>query len=165
MRPDFGFDFKARVFPLVNKHRQQGALLLTSIVILVLFALLSAAMASLIRVSDTSTAQEVLSVRALLSAQSGANRFLACMASSAAPNRCTACGASVTYLWVNAGGAANNGLASCSASVTCQQLCDPGSGCTLMPGMGNYVDLSVDGNCGSGDTVARRSVEVRYNIQ
>lgn len=156
---------KTRAFAALNKGRQQGALLLTCIVILVLFSLFSAAMASLIRVSDTSTAQEVLSVRALLSAQSGANRFLACMASNTAANRCTACGAPIMYLWVNAGGTANNGLAGCSVDITCQQLCDTSAGCTLAPGMGNYVDLSVGGKCGSGDTVASRSVEVRYNIQ
>lgn len=149
----------------LSNKQQEGALLLTCIVILVLFSLLSAAMASLIRVSDTSTAQEVLSVRALHSAQSGASRFLHCMANSAAANRCSACGAPITYAWANAGSAMDNGLAGCTAQVSCEQLCVTSAGCVLTPGMENYVDLAVSGQCGITGVNARRTVEVRYNLQ
>lgn len=153
-----------RLTSLKKISHQSGALLITSIVIMVLFSLLSAAMVSLIRVGDTATAQEVISMRALFSAQSGANRYLNCLAETGAAATCGSCGAAITYNWPNSAGAEDDGLAGCSAAVTCRQLCDPGSGCTLQPGMGNYFDISVQGQCGPAASLARRTVDVRYGL-
>lgn len=144
--------------------KQQGALLITSIVIMVLFSLLSAAMVSLIRVGDTATAQEVISMRALMSAQSGANRYLNCLAETGVAATCTSCGANTIYNWPNSAGSADDGLAGCIAAITCRQLCDTSGTCVLQPGMGNYFDISVQGQCGPAANVARRTVDVRYGL-
>lgn len=126
---------------------QSGVSLVLAIFIIVVLSLLAAAMLRTMSAGTENVAREVLSTRAFLSAESGAQMRLnelfmggvACTASCAAPAVRNYGG---TTAWLN-----------CSAQVSC---------CRYNPGTGdNYYKLESIGRCGPASDPAVRVVDVR----
>ena len=132
--------------PKLPKH-QHGASLVLAIFIIVVLSLLAAAMLRTISAGSENVAREVVSTRAFLTAESGAEARLndLFMGGVACTDACSAPGVK------NYGGNAN--WLNCSAQVSC---------CRYNPGTGeNYYQLESVGRCGPAGDRAVRVVEVR----
>lgn len=127
-----------RQSPAFSRARsQRGAALLFAIAIIVIASLLGAAMARLVRIEQLGVAREVLSTRAMLAADSAAQRVLAQLFGGAA------CGSNMA----NYDFAVVAGLAGCSARVDCTELASVPEA--------TYAVIAT-GSCGSDDPAVRR---------
>ncbi len=124
-------------------HRQAGLSLPAVIVIVVILGIVGAGLVNLTATSNVAVGNEVLSIRAFMAAESGAQNGMA-------------------RLFPLGGGAAqcntlnvnfnNAGLIGCSASITC-------TGPVSIGGHDMYT-LTSTGQCGSGESVASRTLRV-----
>lgn len=131
-----------------KRDNQRGASIITALFVLVVLTLLAAVMLDVVSASSESVAREVTSTRALLFAESGAQRRLSDIFNDSAS--CGACSGSPTTVDYGGGG---NWLGSCSATVSC---------CSLAPGDGRtYYRISSQGHCGQGADRATRVIEVQ----
>lgn len=127
--------------------RQRGAALLFAIAILVVASLLGAAMVRMLRIEQQTVAREVLSTRALLAADSAAQRALQQLFVNS-----VAC--ADLSLPVNTGGFASiSGLNNCTVVVACIPYDAGGS-------TGLYYAINATGRCGPTGDQAVRQVEV-----
>ena len=144
----------------MQSHQQQGAMLIMVIMITVVMGVLGAAMVSMLGVSNTMVAKEVIAIRALMSANSGANKAMECVVAN---NSCTGgCdggdGAegdlyswAADARWPPAGADTTDyGLAGCTATIQCTAVA------------GGYFDIVSTGVCGETHP-ATRVVSVRIN--
>lgn len=121
--------------------------MLFAIAIIVVASLLGAAMVRMLRIDQDAVARDVLSTRALLAADSAAQRAM---------NRLFVQGIACANLAqpanaINFSGV--SGLDSCSAAVTCTQYTSPASADSL------YTIRAI-GRCGPANDQATRQVEV-----
>jgi MSHA biogenesis protein MshP len=124
------------------RSRQRGAAMMFAIAILVIASLLGAGIAKLVRLEQLGVAREVISTRALLAADSGAQRALAQLFGG------TACAANMADYDFSS----IDGLNDCSAHIDCT-LYDPGGASASM------YRVVARGRCSNADPAARR-VEV-----
>jgi MSHA biogenesis protein MshP len=127
--------------------KAQGFSIIMAVFILVVLSLLAAAMMSIMSAGSDSVAREVLSSRAFMAAQSGAERKLSEIFPASAPINTAQCQAT-TYTDFN-------GLAGCSnASVVVQ--------CNIVTvNAVNYFTVTSEGRCGPNAEPAVRVVEVQ----
>ena len=130
----------------VKLHKQSGISLVLALFILVVLSMLGAAMMNLLSVNSDSVAREVASTRALMAANSGAERNLsAILPPGGATNTSQCVAASTSY------GAM--GLMGCSdVSVTCELTTEAGV---------NYFMITSTGSCGPSGDEATRVVRVQ----
>jgi MSHA biogenesis protein MshP len=126
-----------------REHSSQAGLgLVSAIFLIVVVAALVVAITGMVRSSAEVFAQEVVSYRAFLAAESGAqlglNRLFA-------PAGAGACG---NWNW----DLSDFGLPSCEASVACRAETVAGT---------NYYTLESDGRCDVGNFIAERGILVR----
>lgn len=118
---------------------QRGLGLISAIFLILVVAVLAVGIASLVRTASVAFAQDVLSTRALLAAQSGAelglNRLYAPVGTGSCTNRSFALS-----------GAGQNG---CTATVTCT---------TTVVNGAPYYSLESRGRCDAGEVAERRLV-------
>ncbi len=126
---------------MFRKH-QSGIGLIAAIFLIVVAAVLTGAIASMVRTSSSAFVQDVLSLQAFAAAESGAqlglNRVFAPEGSGSCVDR--------TFTFEAAG------LEGCEASVTCRV--------TVIDAVAHY-DLESTGRCVAGSGSAQRSVLVR----
>lgn len=140
--------------------KQQGFSIAMAIFVLVILAMLGAAMARIVAQGQESVAREVVSIRALMAAESGAERGLQAVLSGA-----SACGGdlsnpptSYAALGFSQWSMSGDGLAGCSADVSCgETLADNNQDGTDTP---HYTIRSI-GSCGPSGSQAVRIVEVQ----
>jgi MSHA biogenesis protein MshP len=119
--------------------RQSGASLVIATFVLVVLGLLAAVMINLLSAGSESVAREVLSTRALFTAESGAQAKLNQI--FVGGGNCTTTDPAIT------------GIAGCSASiVACSSV--------LVNGV-NYYTISSEGRCGPASEQAVRIIEVQ----
>jgi MSHA biogenesis protein MshP len=146
--PNRRFDQLQRFHP----QRQRGVAMLFAIALIVVASLLGVAMMRMLRVEQLGVATEVLSTRALLAADSAAQRALGqlfggtvtCANLSLASNAMT---------FTTSGGASITGLDNCNASVVCRSFTTPVTANT-------YFSIRATGSCGPASDRATRQVEV-----
>lgn len=151
---------KSAVQIFMNRRRQLGASIPAAIFVLVVVAMLGSAMVKILNQGQQSIAREVLSMRALMAAESGAERGLTEVL-EVNPAACTGTmlnpPASLTSLSIDWSMVAP-GMASCDVQVSCglTQLDSDNDG-TLE----NYYTLRSTGACGPPSDRAFRIVEVQ----
>ena len=132
-----------RECPAILAYRERGVSLVAMLAVIVLLALVAAGLVRLVATSQVAVGNEVLSLRAFLAAESVAQNAMNRLfpLDGSAP----VCGpVSVTFTAA--------GLAGCSAQATC-------SGPVSIQGRDIYRVTST-GTCGSGEAVARRTIQV-----
>ena len=136
------------MFPATYKMRgrQQGVSLIMAIFIIVVLSLLGAVMIKLLKTGAGSIAREVISTRALLAAESGAQRQLVAIFPPGSSNSNTAaCQLGVNYTMA--------ALISCNnVVVDCEYVTVDGT---------NYFTITSTGRCGPVGEEAVRIVEVQ----
>ena len=125
-----------------NPHQQRGIGLVAAIFLIMVSALLSLAIARSVRTSSGAFSVEILSERALLAAESGAELSLNRLFAPSGASNCTAQNYPLTDL----------GLPACNASVRCDAVTVDG---------GDFFTITSDGRCDAGDLIAHRQVIVR----
>jgi MSHA biogenesis protein MshP len=124
------------------RSRQRGVGLIAAVFLIVVVAALAVAIASLVRSNSNSFARDVLSYRAFLAADSGAqlalNRVFAPVGAPSCATR--------TYAFTQ------TGLEGCRAIVTCSAL--------VVAGQQRY-DVESHGRCTTATDVAERRIDVR----
>jgi MSHA biogenesis protein MshP len=121
---------------------------LTAVFVLIVAGLLGAAMVRLLRSGELAIALEVVSVRALHAAESGAQRKLNEVLLGSGP---AACAGVDSWTWP-----ASTVLDGCSATVDCRSFVT-GTGET-------FIELSSTGQCGAGEQLASRTVDVQVRL-
>lgn len=150
----------AAVQPFACRRRQSGASIPAAIFVLVVVAMLGSAMVQILNQGQQSIAREVLSMRALMAAESGAERGLT-QVLEGDPATCTGTmlnpPASLTPLFIS-WSLSVAGMTSCDVEVSCglTQLDSDNDG-TLE----NYYTLRSTGACGPPSDRAFRIVEVQ----
>lgn len=123
-------------------RKQTGLGIASALFFIVVISLLLASLSNLLRTDDTAFGQEVLSLRAFLAAESGAqlaaNRLIP-------PNGVSSCG-NTNYSFTR------SGLLGCEATVTCIATTVAGK---------NYYTITSTGRCQSGDQSASREIQIR----
>lgn len=137
-----GVSAPARIEPRVSRRRQQGIGLVAAIFLIVVVAVLVVAITRMVRTSSAAFTQDVISHRAYLAAESGAELGLNRVFAPAGAPSCT------TWNW----DLSALGLNDCQASVDCRS--------ELVGGTPHYT-LESSGRCDAGDVVAERHVLVR----
>jgi len=130
-----------------HRQRQRGAAMLFAIAFIVVASLLGAAMVRMLRVEQVGVATDVLSTRALLAADSAAQRAL---------NQLFVGSISCANLSLpaNTPGFGNvSGLNNCTVAVACTPYTTPASANT-------YYSIITTGSCGPANDPATRRVEV-----
>jgi len=122
--------------------RQEGLGLVSAIFLIVVVGLLVVAITSMVRTSAEAFAQDIMSHRAFLAAESGVQLGLNRVFAPAGVGSCA------NWNWDLAG----SGLLSCDATVACRAEVVAGN---------NYFTLESDGRCDVGGYVAERRVLVR----
>jgi MSHA biogenesis protein MshP len=145
--PNQSFDYLQR-FPL---RRQRGAMLLFAIAILVVASLLGVAMVRMLRVEQVGVATDVISTRALLAADSAAQRAMWQLFVANSNPTTTNCNNTVNNSTINF---TAGGLANCTATVTCTPFSAPALSAN------NYFSIRATGSCGPAVDRATRQVEV-----
>lgn len=129
-------------YSYVTYRKQKGLGIASALFFIVVISLLLASLANLLRSDDAAFSQEVLSLRAFLAAESGAqlaaNRLLP-------PNGVSSCGIT-NYTFTR------SGLLGCQADVTC---------IATTVASNNYYTITSTGNCSSGDLSASREIQIR----
>jgi len=141
------------VRPLQTPKQQAGFSLPVAVFVVVIMALLAAAIVQLSSRNNLSSAQEVFSVRAFYSAESGASWAMSQLFfnSAGSANKAfsdTRCSGSVNGATLTL---PSPGLAGCSATLTCVAETEGATG---------YYRVVSAGSCGSGQVQASRVVEV-----
>lgn len=123
--------------------------MLFAIAIIVVASLLGAAMMRMLRIDQEAVARDVLSTRALLAADSAAQRAMnrIFVGGTTPSQNCSNIvnGSSITFTV--------DGLRNCSATITCVPLTAPAS-------VDNYYTVRATGRCGPVGDEATRQVEV-----
>ena len=120
-----------------NKTAQRGFSIVLAVFIILVGGLLAGALINTNSISADAVAREVLSTRALLEAESAAQRFVQTIAPGAT------CPANVNNWALTPG---------CTSTVTCTSVTVQ----TI-----NYFTVTAQGSCGVGSDLAVRRVEVR----
>lgn len=132
------------------KRGQQGLSLLLVVFSILLLAVLGGAMVQLMTVSSDSVAREVLSARAFMAAESGAQRLLSDIWQSGPAACTTTAGVRQTHAL------AFSGLPSCrTISVDCVYVQVPASTGSF------FYTLISSGSCGPAGDAATRVIEVQ----
>ncbi|MCZ6640527.1 MAG: hypothetical protein O7G86_20505 [Gammaproteobacteria bacterium] len=126
----------------MNKRKDVGLGLVSAIFMIVVVSVLVMAIVRTVRTSADLFAQDVVSHRAFLAAESGAQLGLNRLFAPAGSGSCT------DQVWL----LDDVGLPSCQASVACRSETVAGN---------NYYTLASDGRCDVGGVVAERRVLVR----
>jgi MSHA biogenesis protein MshP len=138
----------ANIQPFKGRTAQQGVSLILAIFIIVGLSLLGAAMMNLSKTGADTVAREVISTRALLAAESGAQRLLNEIFPPGSSTANTApCFAPPLYTW--------EGLTGCEnvkVDLDCQSISVDGV---------NYFTVTSTGHCGPVDDQAVRVVEIK----
>lgn len=139
-------------------HQQHGFSIPMAIFVMVVLAMLGTAMMRIVGQGQENIAREVVSMRALMAAESGAERGLQAVLEAGA-----ACGGDLSnppasyadlFVWDFAGA----GLAGCSANVDCAQtLADNNLDGTPTP----HYTIRSEGRCGPAGNQAARIIEVQ----
>ncbi len=123
-------------------RKQRGLGIATALFFIVVIALLLISLSNLLRSDDAAFSQEVLSLRAFLAAESGAqlgaNRLIP-------PNGVSSC-ATTTYTFTR------SGLLGCEAEVICV---------VTTVAANNYYTITSTGSCSYGQHSASREVQIR----
>ena len=133
---------------LALQTSQRGVSLVMAVFIIVVLSLLAAALIRILSAGEESVAREVLSTRAFLTAQSGAQLRLSDIFTGgvACTNTCPTTGAQ------NYGGFGNSNWLNCEASVSC---------CRVQPAGGDiHYRIVSTGRCGPAGERAARVVEI-----
>lgn len=123
-------------------RKSRGLGLVAAIFLIMVSALLALAIARSVRTSSGAFSVEILSERALLAAESGAELSLNRLFAPAGSASCTTQAYSLTDL----------GMPACEATVSCTT--------TVVDGTDFYT-INSDGRCDAGDLIAHRQVLVR----
>lgn len=135
----------------VDRTKQQGVSLVLAIFILVVLSLLGAAMIKILSAGADTVAREVISTRAFLAAESGAQRQLNAIFTPGAATNLAACADAANTPRTNT--YTLGGLLTCAdASVVCEYQ--------LVDGI-NYFTVASTGRCGPVGDQAVRIVEVQ----
>ncbi len=126
-----------------QRARQRGAAMLFAIAIIVVASLLGAGIARMVRFEQLSVAREVLSTRALLAADSGAQLAVASLFGGAS---CSTAVNSSSYSFNGI-----SGLGNCSASIACTRYDASGVGVPEAS-----YSIVATGSCGANDPAVRR---------
>jgi len=127
-----------------SARRQRGAAMLFAIAIIVVASLLGAAMVRMLRVEQVGVARDVLSTRALLAADSAAQKAMYDLFQSG--STCVSPGPSISFTGIS-------GLNNCSATSACTSFTATGSS-------KKYYSVRTTGTCGSNTDPATRQIEV-----
>jgi MSHA biogenesis protein MshP len=128
-------------------NRQKGSSIMMAIFVLIVVGLLGSAMVSLLNQSEEGVAREVVSMRALMAAESGAERGLQQALGGACP------GTGVTLApMLNWSFASSTGLQGCDAVVSCAAQLIDGT---------NYYTIKSHGECGPADSRAHRIIQLQ----
>ncbi len=125
-------------------QREGGSALLMAIFVLVVVALLGAGMVSLLKNADESVAREVISTRALLTAESGAQRKIQQLFPTSGSPDCSA----ISNLPLS-----GPGFGSCFVDVACVAVSPEGTD--------TYYTVTSTGRCETTTDAAVRVVEVQ----
>ncbi|VAW92069.1 hypothetical protein MNBD_GAMMA22-2331 [hydrothermal vent metagenome] len=133
------------------KNLQQGISLLMMIFFVVLIALISAALVKLISTASVSVGNEVISSRSFFAAESGAQNAMALLfpLNGTVVTTCSTVNTALNSPSINL---TANGLGSCVVSVFC-------TGPAVINGR-YYYELQSSGQCGSGESIAVRTIRV-----
>lgn len=135
----------------VKENRQNGLSLVLAIFVLVIMSLLAAALINITSTGAESVAREVLSVRALLAAESGAQVQLSEIFPAGAPMNTDSCAASQNT-WETSNYTLGGLLGCSSVSVQCKYV--------VVDGV-NYFSIASTGSCGPAGDAATRVIEVQ----
>ena len=128
----------------LDPRKQKGLGLVAAIFVITVMALIAVGISNLVVTGQQSYGHEVLSVRAFLAAESGAQLTVNAVIP---PSGASTCAATSTETFTV------EGLNGCSALMSCSQI-GPIDGIT-------YYDISSEGRCGSGADQAIRRVVLR----
>ncbi len=125
----------------VTVKKVKGFSLIAALFVIVILGLLAAALYRMTQTANVGVAQEVLSIRAFLAAESGAQ--------TAAMEAFPLGGAGVcNSRTINF---SSNGLVNCSVNITCSAFASAGE---------TYYQIESQGQCSTGDLQASRTLEV-----
>ncbi|MGI9284536.1 MAG: hypothetical protein ACR2P1_04055 [Pseudomonadales bacterium] len=127
-----------------EQHKQSGSALMMAIFVLVVVGLLGASMVSLLKNADESVAREVISTRALLAAESGAQRKIQQLFPTSGAANCAA---------INDLSLSGPGFGNCFVDVTCAAVSPEGTD--------TYYTVTSTGRCETATDTAVRVVEVQ----
>ena len=133
--------------PERSLSKQRGAGLPVALFVITVLALIVTSMAQQQESAGSAVSQQILSQRAFLAAESGAQVAIAEALSGAS---CGSVSASITF--------SNAGLAGCDASVSCTSVQADIDGDAAPE---TVFTLESQGQCGNGAEAASRTVEVR----
>lgn len=133
------------------QHAQTGFLIPLAAIIILGLAVLAVAISRLSGQTQTIVFQQGIAAQAFYAAESGAQYgmnqlFVPLVARAETDGRCTTLSGQIINFSVT-------GLASCSASLLCSTASDPSN-------TTSYYTISSFGQCGSGDLLAERVLEV-----
>jgi len=131
-------------FQRFNPQRQRGAAMMFAIAIIIVASLLGAAMVRMLRVEQVGVARDVLSTRALLAADSAAQKVMYDLFQTG--TACVSPGTSISFAGVS-------GLNNCSATSSCTSYTATGSS-------KKYYSIRTTGTCGPAADPATRQIEV-----
>lgn len=126
----------------VSKHRVAGFGLPLALFILIILGLLAAALYRVNATSVLQSAQEVITARALLAAESGAQSMMMRIFPTSGATNCTA--QNITF--------STSGLNNCTAAMTCS--------ITTVNAI-NYYNIQSTGRCAVGTISAQRTLAVQ----
>lgn len=129
---------------LNSKQQQSGSALMMAIFVLVVVGLLGASMVSLLKNADESVAREVISTRALLAAESGAQRKIQQLFPTSGAADCSA---------INNLSLTGSGFGNCFVDVVCASVSPEGTD--------TYYTVISTGRCETASDTAVRVVEVQ----
>ncbi len=131
--------------------QQHGISLLMMIFFVVLISLISAALVKLSATANVSIGNEAISTRSFLAAESGAQNAMSLLfpLDGTVITSCTAVNSTLNNPSINLTAA---GLASCTFSVLC-------NGPVNINGR-YYYQLQSTGQCGSGESIAERTIQI-----
>lgn len=129
-------------------QRQGGLSLILAIFVLVVLAILGASMTRLLGAGSESTAREVIAVRALMAAESGAQRKLNEIFSEPTAALRPAICTTASALWSHS----IDGLNGCEVDVDCDVVTVSGA---------NYYTINSTGECGPSAAPSVRIVEIQ----
>lgn len=132
-----------------KRYCQQGSSIVMAIFVLLVVGLLGGAMVNLLNQSEEGVAREVVSMRALMAAESGAERGLQRALNVA--GSCVGSGVTLQPMlsWNFTG---NNGLQDCSAAISCAVQSINGL---------NYYTIKSHGECGPAGGRAHRIIQLQ----
>ena len=133
------------------KQSQQGISLLMMVFFIVLIAVISAALVKITATANVSIGNEVISTRSFFAAETGAQNAMALLfpLNGTVVTTCSTVNNSLNSPSINL---TTNGLGNCSVSVVC-------NGPVTINGR-YYYEIESTGHCGSGESIAIRTIRV-----